>query len=387
MASRRYRTSRSGEVGVEVRWRDAAGRSRSRSFPEKPRRDWQVFLADLERRQRLGPLYEAPSELFGEFYRGWVERVKQPLAESTHEKAVEAGVNLGVPRDPEGRLQGLAGYFLEQLTAGLVEDEIALVARRAPRQAQLALAHLKQCLRNAGRRGQLFDERILEIPPPAYTERQPVFLTWERSQDLASWCAEPNLILFGVLAGLRQGECFALDERAVNVDAGSVLVEAGSRRGQRTRTKSRRARTVWLCDQARQIVREQLVRRPAGTTLVFPSPAGRHWRKDNFMARVFRPAAVHAGLGTLDRDDQGRGHYQGIVFHDLRHTCASLMIAAGANPLEVAEQLGHFDKTGRPDPRLIWQRYGHLYEGATRRAVQRLDQLIQPSDQEAAADA
>src|SRR5262249_39373903 len=83
-------------------------------------------------------------------------------------------------------------------------------------------------------------------------------------------------------------------------------------------------------------------------------PSGRMWRKDNFMSRVFRPAAKRARL-------------DGLTFHDLRHTCASLMIAAGADPLEVAAQLGH------KDARLVLQRYRHLYPGASERAVQALD--------------
>ena len=72
------------------------------------------------------------------------------------------------------------------------------------------------------------------------------------------------------------------------------------------------------------------------------------------MTRVFRPAVKRTALG-------------GLTFHDLRHTCASLMIKAGANPLEIAAQFGH------SDARLILQRYGHLYPGASERAVQALD--------------
>jgi integrase len=74
------------------------------------------------------------------------------------------------------------------------------------------------------------------------------------------------------------------------------------------------------------------------------------------MSRVFRPAVR-------------RTRVDGVTFHDLRHTCASLMIAARANPLEVAAQLGH------KDARLVLQRYGHLYPGASERAVQALDAI------------
>jgi hypothetical protein len=47
------------------------------------------------------------------------------------------------------------------------------------------------------------------------------------------------------------------------------------------------------------------------------------------------------------------------------------MIAAGANLLQLAEALGHSDANGRPHPTLVWKRYGHLYPGSTREAVDR----------------
>jgi integrase len=55
--------------------------------------------------------------------------------------------------------------------------------------------------------------------------------------------------------------------------------------------------------------------------------------------------ALVAGLGRRGEDMR----YDGVTFHDLRHTFASLMIAAGANPLQIAEALGHTDRNGQPD--------------------------------------
>ena len=46
------------------------------------------------------------------------------------------------------------------------------------------------------------------------------------------------------------------------------------------------------------------------------------------------------------------------------------------HPLEIAAQLGHLSG-GKPDPTMIWKRYGWLYEGATKSAVMRLDDLIE----------
>lgn len=69
------------------------------------------------------------------------------------------------------------------------------------------------------------------------------------------------------------------------------------------------------------------------------------------MNRVFKPAARAAGIPEL-------------TFHDLRHTGASLMIAAGCHVKVIAEQMGHSDGGA-----LVLRRYGHLYKGARRQAA------------------
>ena len=44
-----------------------------------------------------------------------------------------------------------------------------------------------------------------------------------------------------------------------------------------------------------------------------------------------------------------------IRFHDLRHTCASILISQGAHPKEIQARLGHSSITTTMD------RYGHLF--------------------------
>jgi integrase len=227
-------------------------------------------------------------------------------------------------------------------------------------------------LPDAQRRGHRIDAAVLGLPPPSYDEREPVYLTLDQLETLASWSSAPQLILFAGLSGLRQGECFALLEANVHVDEGYVLVARGAYEGQPTRTKSRKRRRVYLCAEAVQILREQLLARSPGTPLVFPSPGVALWRSQNFMERVFRKAAIRAGLGERDED----GHYSGVTFHDLRHTFASLMIAAGANPLQIAEALGHTDRNGQPDATLVWRRYGHLYPGSSKEAAEALGRYV-----------
>ena len=66
---------------------------------------------------------------------------------------------------------------------------------------------------------------------------------------------------------------------------------------------------------------------PSG--LVFPSPEGGPMRRSNFTRRVWIPARTELG-------------FDGVRFHDLRHTAAAVAIASGAaNPLIVSRRLGH----------------------------------------------
>jgi integrase len=342
---RKYRTGR-GQIRYEVRWRDGSGRGRSQAFHAHA--DAERRRVDVERRKQLGALYEAPPTLFGEFLDHWLARYEQRVRPSSYARAVSALRSY----------RGFAGLHLHEVRAGEVEDAVMRVARKAPRQAQIGLALLKQVIEDARDRGQRVDSAIARIKPPKHDEREPRFLAWAEVEALASLCSEGRLVVFAALTGLRQGEVFALREARCELGDPAVVVDAGSYQGQLVPTKTRRGRRrVYLSGLAVEVLREQLRERTTNDLgLVFPSPQGVVWRADNFMSRVFRPAARRAGL-------------DGLTFHDLRHTYASLMILGGADPLVVAEQLGH------SDARLVLQRYGHLYPGASRRAVEALDQI------------
>lgn len=81
--------------------------------------------------------------------------------------------------------------------------------------------------------------------------------------------------------------------------------------------------------------------RPHG--LIFPRASDSlGWRKydwDNWRKRKFRPAAGAAEL--LEWDTKEKQWVGDFVPYDLRHTAASLMIAAGRPIAEVADHLGH----------------------------------------------
>jgi integrase len=330
----------------EVRWRDGRGQ-RSRTFTRKA--DAVRFKVEVERQAQLGALYQAEPVLFSDFLDGWLERFQQRVRPSTYARGVQA----------LRTVHELGRWRVHEIRAAEVEDQIAAIGRRAPRQASIALQLLKQVLRSAEQRGHRVDAAIFGVHPPRHEEREPRFLLWSEVERLASYCTEGQLIVFAALTGLRQGEVFGLRRSDLDVPNRIVRVERSTRAGGFAKTKSGRKRVVHLTVVAAEVAAEQLSSRDGGPhDLVFPSPAGALWRKDNFMARVFRPAVRRAEL-------------DGLTFHDLRHTYASLMVAAGTSPHVIAEQLGH------RDARLVLQRYGRLYPGASRQAALDLDLYLE----------
>ncbi|HEY4725823.1 MAG TPA: tyrosine-type recombinase/integrase, partial [Actinomycetota bacterium] len=77
--------------------------------------------------------------------------------------------------------------------------------------------------------------------------------------------------------------------------------------------------------------------------LVFPAPLGGPLRPHTWIKSFFKPAVRAAGLP------------EDLRLYDLRHTCASLLIAQGASVKAVQAQLGHATAS------ITLDTYGHLF--------------------------
>ena len=335
----RYRTLK-GELRYELRWRDGAGRQRSRAFSR--RKDAERFRVEQDRARQLGQLYDAPPVRFGDFLAGWLVRHERRVRPSTFAREAQA----------LRRFHVLSRYYVEEITASRVEE---IVMAGGSRQGQISLRLVKRVLMDAQSRGQRVHEAVFTIVPPRHESRDPRFLTWAEVEELASYCREHRLIVVAALSGLRRGELFALTSPNVDLDGSAITVAATGDGGNVGRPKGGKVRRVHVEHRVVDLLAEQVRERVSNPgDLVFPSPRGEMWGGNNFLARVFNPARRRAGL-------------QGMNFHDLRHTYASLLVAANVQPMVVAEQLGH------SDARLVLQRYGHLYPGAAAQAAMALD--------------
>ena len=72
-----------------------------------------------------------------------------------------------------------------------------------------------------------------------------------------------------------------------------------------------------------------------------------------------------------------RAGLNGVRFHDLRHTFASLMLLGGVHPKIVSEMLGHSSGAFTLDT------YSHVVPGLQEAAGKRLDEVLEPRLMEA----
>jgi Phage integrase family len=90
---------------------------------------------------------------------------------------------------------------------------------------------------------------------------------------------------------------------------------------------------------------------------VFPAPEGGYLRRSNFRRRWWLRATRAAGV-------------EGLRFHDLRHSAATLALAAGANTRELMERMGHTSPQ-------VALRYQHVMAGRDQAIAAALDELVQ----------
>ena len=177
----------------------------------------------------------------------------------------------------------------------------------------------------------------VNIPKPQHRELQ--ILTPQQIQDLANTVREvgsesdKTLVLFQTYTGARIGETTALQVKDINFDkhtariahtwsttaSGNVLMPP----------KNGRARTIAIPSFLMPSLKE-LTKNKNGSDFVFTSHKGLAINVRNWRNRVWYPALKLAGI------DKNR-----VTIHSLRHSYASMAVAAGADVKTLQQQLGH----------------------------------------------
>jgi len=336
-----------------ARYRDEAGREHARHFARKV--DAQRWLDDVSSAVVTGTYTDPRTSrvTLADWSATWL--AGQVHLKATGRTRVEGIVrNYVVPRWGSTRLRDVShaevqAWVTELMAGGLSASSV-----------QRAHGILSQMLDLAVR-----DRRLAVNPAkgarlPRKLAKPRRFLTADQVEALAVECEPYGLVVrFLAYTGLRWGEMAALRVRDVDLlrrrmhitrsvteDNGRLIFDT---------TKTGEERTVPLP----RFLADQITASVAGKgldDLVFEGTRGGVLRNGNFNRRTFTRAAKAIGEPNLTP-------------HGLRHTAASLAIAAGGNVKVVQQMLGHATAS------MTLDLYGHLFPDQLDDVADRLDAI------------
>lgn len=316
--------------GFEVRWREGS-RNRSRSFDLKG--DAVKFQAHVRRQSQLGEVVPSRtgSMTLAEYFLLWLEarRSLEPKTRSLYKWLFEAHVLDQIGYAP---LASLTPERMEQWQA----DRLA--AGAGPVAVSKAAKLLHQVFKKAVKQGKLPRNPVADLEGPKHERREIVPATPKQVEAMRNWFLEceregdATLLSLMAYGGLRPGEALALKWEDFSQGKQLWVCRSLEDDGSFKTTKNRVNRLVELPEAAAQDLLTWRRETGGAQALIFPrAKDGQGWTKtdrNNWRRRWFSQAAKAAGLGDFPPKN-------------LRHSCASLMIAAGHRPTEVAEALGH----------------------------------------------
>lgn len=340
-------------------------------------------LLDMRTSLHQGTYVERSRVTVAGYLAEWLEATAPPRVK--HETWNDRRRNLGahvVPRIGAIVLQQLTASHLnlmyrDLIDAGRVDGSGGL----SPTSVRRIHAMLRKALRDAVRSNHLErNPADLADPPTAKAvraARRRSMRTWSEADlrrflEWTSGTAQHPMWLVAASTGVRRSELLGLRWSDVDLAAGLVRVRQtvvptvdgyGLLDDQKSASS---ARTVHLDARTVAVLREHLEsherRRQAleplseDHDLLFPRPDGRWWNPPA-VSLAFRRAVERSGVPR-------------IRLHDLRHTHASLLLAAGVNPKVVAERLGHSSVSFTLDT------YAHVLPGMQPDAAERFMGLV-----------
>jgi integrase len=259
----------------------------------------------------------------------------------------------------------LQGLYRDRLDSGL-----------SPCTVQHLHAVIHRALKQALRWG-LVPRNVSEAADPPKAQRKEICpLTLEQVRTLLKTAQGDRLETLYALAittGLRQSELFGLRWEDVDLAAGRLSVrqtlttpKGGRRLGPPKRSKSRRSvklttgavKALKAHRESQLEEREKLAELWQDHDFVFATQVGTPLNRHNFFRRCFKPLLEEAGLP------------RSVRFHDLRHTCATLLLSKNVNPKIVQELLGHANISQTMDT------YSHMLPDMQERAASAMDDIL-----------
>jgi integrase len=364
-----------GRWAIVIDAHDADGKRRRRWHSFKgTKREAQIECARLVAAIDAGTHVDPSRETLTSFLERWIEHMQGQVSPRSHERYAELcrrniAPLLGGTVLTKLRPEQISAAYAKALTGGRRDGQGGLSPRTVTHMHRVLREALQQALR-----WQIITRNPADlVKPPRVERKQMNALDAEATAGMIE-AARPYgafmPILLAALCGLRRGEIAALRWRSVDLEAGQLSVVASieqTKAGCREKeTKSGRVRTVALPATVIEELRRYRVEQAQALLAAGVRVTSDHPVIMQADGSPLQPNSIgHAFMMFLRATGLRR-----IRFHDLRHSHATQLLAAGVHPKIASERLGHA-KVGT-----TLDLYSHVLPGMQTDAAARVDAAI-----------
>jgi integrase len=322
----------------------------------KTRKEVASKLTKAMAERDAGMVFDAGSLRVGDYLDRWLDSIRDTLRRRTwirYEEIVRLHLkpSLGVIKlDRVSALQ-IQSLYRAKLDSGL-----------SPRTVQIIHATLYKALKQAVKWTLLPRNVADSVDPPRVPKREIKPLSEEQVKRLLETAQGDKLEALYILAvhtGMRSGELLGLRWQDVDLQIGTVQVRRSVFGGRTEAPKSANGnRSIRLTKTSIRALQGH----ERASEWVFSTSVGTPISVHNLHNRSWKPLLARAGLPHSTR------------FHDLRHTCATLLLTKGVHPKIVQEMLGHSSIT------ITLDTYSHVLPNMQEKAVEALEEILEGKD-------
>lgn len=358
------------------------GKRRRKVIYGTTRKEVAEKLRGLQHDQARGVPLVVERQTVEEFLNRWLETIvrphRRPKTAASYDEVVQRYL---IPR--------LGRYQLSRLSPEHVQAAVNNLQARGRRNGgplgartvEYAQSVLQRALNQALRWGLITRNVAILVETPRVERKEMAVLSHEQGQRLLTVVAGHRyeaLYHVALLLGLRKGEILGLRWQDIDFAAHTLRVVQSIQRvgGKVVIAQPKTSSSVRVLPMPNKVERvlamhaerqaEERGQREDWEDygLVFPSERGTPLEARS-LVRHFKAALEQADLPE-------------IRFHDLRHSCATMLIAQGVHPRIVMEILGH-SQIG-----LTMNTYGHVLPETRRAASRAMDSLFQANEEDTA---
>ena len=374
MSKQKNWKERNGKFYTRVTYRDSTGKRREIWRPAENRSKAREEADTIKQQLKAGTEPFEHTGNLDDYLDRWLRTVEKKVSQSTHEDYASLLNNYIRPTLGSKKLSSIKPLHIQETVLAIQERNLS------PRTVRYAYTVLHSALKQAVRWKILLHNPAEGIELPKQTRREMRCLSPEEARTFLDFARQDKhglIFELAIVTGLRPEEYLGLRWSDLDFEKHSLTVQRtlvwkhkrmGWYFGEPKTDKSRRTipLPLYLCQElvahrVRQNERRlKLGERWVNYNLVFPSDLGTPFYVRNLDRRHFKPILEKAKLPN-------------IRLYDLRHTCATLLLAAGENPKVVAERLGHSNIV------LTLNTYTHVLPTMQQAATDRLEGILKRS--------